>query len=214
MKPFFPYSAILALLIFNNACDSTEPALSEANHVLMLKVDYTTNTFEGGKEFSFSKSSTSFEITNEYREPGDFGSVKLFYSGANEMLFYGEIIWMGSGKILYPTDWSPAEDFKKTPDKNLVYPANGFENVFDKDHLDKAYLPVWLSVQHVLKVRDYLQSNPAQTVKVFLYTPSVGAGNPEEWKWILFLNNWTEYSSDANVKAARNNAAPGKRPWE
>jgi hypothetical protein len=49
------------------------------------------------------------------------------------------------------------------------------------------YNPVWYPVQQLIKVREYLQLNPEQTVKVYLYTPGVGVGDPEKWKWILFL---------------------------
>jgi len=46
-----------------------------------------------------------------------------------------------------------------------------------------------MSVQSLVKVREYLSKNPKTPVKLFLYTPSVGAGNPEDWDWIIFLKN-------------------------
>jgi len=48
--------------------------------VLMLKVDYTTNAFEGGTIFGFPQKTDKFTIENKYVEPGDFGSVKLTQS--------------------------------------------------------------------------------------------------------------------------------------
>ena len=52
-----------------------------------------------------------------------------------------------------------------------------------------SYNEVWTSVQSLVKVRQYLYSNPNASVKLFLYTPSVGIGNPAEWDWIIFMKN-------------------------
>jgi hypothetical protein len=51
------------------------------------------------------------------------------------------------------------------------------------------YLPIWLSIQNKIKVREYLASNPNATVKLFLFSTRVGLGNPVEWDWIIFLKN-------------------------
>ncbi|MDR3236645.1 MAG: hypothetical protein LBT48_08005 [Prevotellaceae bacterium] len=157
------------------------------SNVLLLKVDYTTYTFEGGKELDLDKSSDAFTITNEYLDPGDFGSIKLFYSEIGETLFYGTIIWAGSGEILYPKNWLLAENFDRALTDDYIFPANGFEDVFNPNGAIFDYQKIWGHVQNVIKAREYLKSNPKQVVKLFLYTPSVGSGNPEEWKWIIFL---------------------------
>jgi hypothetical protein len=164
-----------------------EDNTGKENKILLLKVDYTTNTFEGGKELLFAQPAETFTITNKYKEPGDFGSIKLFYSEINETLFYGTIVWMGCGKISYPENWLPAEDFVRTADKNYVFPANGFENIFNPFDNTFDYNIVWGYIQNIIKLREYLQSNPSQKVKLFLYQPSVGVGDPKDWKWILFL---------------------------
>jgi hypothetical protein len=174
------------------ACNNTiEPEAVEGsdsdNQILLLKVDYTTNTFEGGKELFFTQPAETFTITSEYKEPGDFGSIKLFYSEIDEPLFYGTIIWMGCGKILYPENWLPVVDFARTITEDYVFPANGFENVFNSYGNTLDHRIVWGAVQNVIKAREYLQSNPNQKVKLFFYQPSVGMGDPKDWKWIVFL---------------------------
>jgi hypothetical protein len=120
MKAKVLFLVLLASVVISCNSDNSQD-LNPVNAVLMLQVDYTTHTFEGGKEFNFPEQTGTFTITNEYVSPGDFGSIKLFYSELNETLFYGTIIWMGSGKILYPEKWSSADDFKKALEKNLVY---------------------------------------------------------------------------------------------
>jgi hypothetical protein len=157
------------------------------NHVLMLMVDYTANKFEGGNELRFKENHDTFTVTYDYNPPGDFGDIKLFYSEINEMLFYGTVVWMGCGKIEYPEKLLPADSFPVTLQEDYMIPANGFETVFHEDTRDEEYNTVWSSVQNVIKVREYLASNPGQKVKIFFYTPSVGLGNPADWKWILFL---------------------------
>ena len=166
----------------------------DEGNVLMLKVNYLPDefgyhAFEGGYEYSFDNAPNSFTITKEYRSPGDFGHIKLYYSEIDEMLFYGTIVWMGCGKIYYPTYLLPADAFNRVVTKDLVFPANGFENIFPESsyYPEDGYEAIWLSVQGLVKVREYLQANPQQKVKLLLYAPSVGCGDPADWDWILFL---------------------------
>ncbi len=158
------------------------------NKVLMLKVDYTTNTFEGGKEFTFATPTNTFTVTNQYVPPSDFGSIRLNYSEINQQLFFGTIIWMGSGSISYPTDFLPTSSFNIVNTLVAIpYPSSGFENVFNPNNQVFDYNPVWWAIAYREKVILYRASNPNATIKIFLYTPSVGIGNPAEWKWIIML---------------------------
>ena len=157
-------------------------------NVLMLKVDYLTNTFEGGYEFTFDNVPNSFTIRREYISPGDFGYVKFFYYETGDMLFHGSIIWMGEGQIHFPKNLLPASVFDAVDMTDFVTPENGFENImaeFQQNNID--YELIWGHVQNLVKVREYLKANPEQKVKIFLYTPCVGVGNPAHWDWILFL---------------------------
>lgn len=179
---------ILSLMSLLISCNSDSIDIDESvTQVLMLKVDYTTNIFVGGTDFNFSKLNGNFTIVNEYVEPNDFGSVKLIYKELNETLFNGTIHWMGLGKMTYPESLKAADDFEIVSTKDLVYPKNGFENVFNPHNQKYEYYKVWLSVQNLVKVREYLIANPNQKVKLFLYTPSVGAGDPLDWDWIIYL---------------------------
>jgi hypothetical protein len=167
------------------ACTEEETA---AGSVLLLKVDYLTNDFEGGYELEFDNVPSSFNIRREYQSPGDFGYVKYFYAETGALLFHGTIIWRGEGQIEYPENLLPASSFQHLITEDLVYPQNGFEKIGvaePEPNID--YTPIWQSVQGLVKVREYLQANPTQKVKVFLYTPCVGVGDPAHWKWILFL---------------------------
>lgn len=193
MKNLFLSLFLVAGLSLLFSCDSMkdekpEICIFEHSGVLMLVVDYTTNTFEGGKYFVFNQRSEKFTISNEYKEPGDFGYVKLYYSEINQLLFHGEIIWQGSGKMIFPEKLLPAKDFEQVGTDDLRSPKNGYENIFNSNDLsDNFGEKVWGSVQGLVAARTFLGANPEQKVKYFLYTPSVGVGNPKEWKWVIFL---------------------------
>ena len=159
------------------------------NKLLTLKVDFLTNKFEGGKETVYNANTSTFTITNEYYPPTDFGNIKLRYKELNEIIFDGDIIWMGRGEIRYPQNLLPANDFDTTSSNIPIIPTSGFENVFNPYNDSIDYMPIWNSVQKLTKVREYLRTNNNISVKLFLYTPSVGAGNPADWDWIIFLKN-------------------------
>lgn len=159
------------------------------NKVLMLKVDYTTNKFEGGKEFAFTKPASAFTISYQYQPPGDFGNIKLIYKELNETLFDGTIIWAGLGKMKFPESLLPPNEFDAVITDDFVSPANGFQNVFNPNNETYDYTRVWMSIQYLVKAREYLKSNPNQIVKIFLYTPGVGIGNPTDCSWIIYLKN-------------------------
>jgi hypothetical protein len=180
--------AILLSLValFSVSCEKDKQN-SYVSSVLMLTVDYTTNTFTGGKELVFSEKSETFTISYEYAPPGDFGHIKLFFEEINEMLFYGTIHWMGLGRMEFPQNLLEANQFKTVMTEDYVLPKNGFEEVFSQFEMSFDYELIWGKVEHLVKVREYLRSNPEQVVKLFFYTPSVGVGNPEDWYWVIFL---------------------------
>lgn len=157
------------------------------NQILMLKVDYTTNAFQGGTILGFSKKSESFSITNEYVEPGDFGSVKLIYKELNQTIFSGSIIWMGLGEMTFPEKLVSPDKFKSVPTYDFIMPKNGYEDIFNPGNIELKYEKAWGAVQGLVKTREFLTANPNQKAKMFLYTPSVGMGDPKDWYWIIYL---------------------------
>ena len=181
------------MISFLISCEKNrEPEIENTtNKVVLLKVDFLTNVFEGGKELNFSPS-CSFTISSTFYPPGDFGSVQLFYSELNEMLFDGTIIWMGTGQISYPSI-DTASSFSTT--NNSIHIPN--TNLFEKVMYDQnAYYPdtisysgIWNAISNLEIVEEYRNSNPNGKVNLFLYTPSVGDGNPAEWDWFVILKN-------------------------
>ncbi|WP_026705311.1 hypothetical protein [Flavobacterium soli] len=184
---------LFAFLLLLGSCATDDPGesfpLPQENHVLLLKVDYTTNVFEGGKELSFADTTATFTVETEYQTPSDFGGIQLYYQELDEKIFDGTIHWMGLGAISYPENFDPADSFEVVLTEDFVFPTEGFENVFNPDNQTYDYQIVWSSVQSLVKVRQYLLSNPDAKARIFLYTPSVGIGNQAEWDWIIILKN-------------------------
>ena len=178
--------------------DSVTFASSYATtNVLMLMVDFTTNAFESGYEFIFDKPAETFTISPLYQSPGDFGGIELYFSEIGKLLFSGTIFWMGDGAIQYPKPekWLPSKDFDATIALNYVFPKNGFEEVLNDNygegyfkHLDETEIEaIWGAVQPLVKAREYIEENPEQKVKMYLYTPTVGDTDWAVAKWIVFL---------------------------
>lgn len=177
----------LVVLICHSCSNNDDFTITDnSNKVLLLKVDYETNTFEGGKEFEFNTPANGMTLTTEYLTPADFGSIKLSYQEISETIFMGTIEWNGLGQMNYPSTLLLANQFESVSTTDVVYPI-GFENVFNPNNTTYEYNSVWIAVQKLVKVRQYLISNPNATVKIFLYTPSVGYGNPADWDWIIFM---------------------------
>lgn len=174
-------------------CSSNDSNIDESDNpkkILLLLVDYTTNIFEGGAEIVLEKQSDSFTIQSVYKEPSDFGNIKLFYKELNQLLFDGDIIWMGKGEISFPSPLLMATDFERTLTTDFIAPREGFESIIINANFDLPdYSMAWASAQSVVLARNYLHSNPDQKVKTFFYQPSVGDGDPLYWKWIFILKS-------------------------
>ncbi|MCP1995279.1 hypothetical protein [Flavobacterium sp. HSC-61S13] len=185
-------SAILCIIIASscNSTDSDTTPPDTPKKVMLLFVDYTTHNFEGGIEITLSKPSETFKIKSVYKEPSDFGNIKLFYQEIDQLLFDGDIIWMGKGEITFPSPRLAAEDFERTLTADFITPKEGFESITINPNFEPIeHSRAWASVQSLLLARSYLQSNPSQKIKVFLYQPSAGDGDEQDWKFIFILKN-------------------------
>lgn len=189
----------LCLTVMACSDDNSNPVNEEnpqaGNKVILLKVDATTFAFEGGKELTFDDAST-FTISHEYNLPGDFGSIKLKYEELNAPIFDGDIHWMGLGGMNYPEAIDPVSSFEPIttavpiPDASLreLVLYDEFVPVEDWPYAAN-YEVLWGAVDNLEIVKEYREANPNAKVHFFLYTPSVGGGNPAEWDWFIILKN-------------------------
>ncbi len=161
-----------------------------ANQVLLLRIDFLTHTFEAGKVLSFAPAN-SFTIASEYQAPGDFGGVTLRYAETGQLLFSGTIHWMGLGQMSFPGQMLPPAAFQTTgnavPMPGLIGTVQYAPFAYYPDPVP--YADIWNAIGNLRIVAQFRACNPHAAVHVFLYTPSVGVGNPADWDYLVMLKN-------------------------
>ncbi|MFT3795056.1 hypothetical protein [Flavobacterium sp.] len=158
------------------------------NKALLLKVDYLTQSFEGGKELVFPNN-PNFNLTWAYNPPIDFGSVTLVYADEGQPIFEGTIVWMGLGAMSYPQSLVPASSF--AIGGALPMPNNNAFLFLDysQTNFTVPYAAIWDAIKNLQIVAQYRVSNPNAPIRIFVYTPSVGVGNPADWDYFVLLKN-------------------------
>ena len=200
----------LAILAFSCEKDPIAPDISEPDpveidipgcdsNILIMKVDYQTFQYEGYTTVnvdSVSDFSDTIPFLATYCPPGDFGYIKLFYENPNHLLFYGSIIWSGCGNLYFPTS------FMELPAQTTGLPFPGNDKIclidytgaqqslpWDSGIVDETMMEnVWVTISKQPEFLHYY-SKTSKKVAVFLYTPSVGGGNPADWDFIIFVMN-------------------------
>lgn len=193
MKKILP---ILASTLVFASCTNNENTLTEnnaadqPNAAVLLKVDLTTNTFEGGQNVELPGDAV-LNLVPQYVSPGDIGSITLKTLQSNTTVFSGGIHWAGKGEISFPQTFLTASDYAVS---GTEAPLPG---VSDIDFITYAEMPefvngtdyaeVWDAIDNLEVVKQSRLNHPDEKVHIMLYTPSVGVGNPEEWEWIVVL---------------------------
>ena len=198
----------LAFLAFSCEKEPVEPDTPEPNpieidipgadsNILIMKVDYQTFQYEGYTTVnvdSTNDSSDTIPFMTEYYPPIDFGYIKLFYENPSHLLFYGNIFWMGLGQLFFPTS------FIELPAQTAGLPYPGNDKICLIDQMGaQAPLSWWNDIGGETTIENiwetiskqpefqYYYSKTNKKVAVYLYTPSLGPGNPADWDFIIFV---------------------------
>lgn len=187
------YMQIINHLAGQPSNDFTESDLQETDlqkHILISKVDYLTFRYKGFYALNVTdKLNTGNEIpfVSEYHAPADFGYIKLFYRNTDNLLMDGTIIWAGCGELNFPDTFRAGLPM----DNGLPYPGQSrisfindgghYETVTDERDLQY----IWQSVSRQKEFQHYY-GNSSKKVAVYLYTPSVGIGNPADAYYLVF----------------------------
>jgi hypothetical protein len=161
-------------------------------NLAVLVLDYVSYEFERGALDYYprcrgcDRDSLPFEV--EFVDPGDFGSIAFLYTETGDTLLFGTIVWAGTGGLIVPDDFLPAERFGE-----LGVPA---PDPADREYF-VIYSPVdtaefearadtaWTHVRRLDIVWDFAAED--YQVGFYLYTPSVGVFAPTAARWIVFL---------------------------
>jgi len=190
MKKILFFLVLIPLIIFSGCddCDCNDDCNQSKNRVLMLKVNSTTYDFEGGIEYRFDQKTDSFTLDLLYDWDTLSGTFSIIYRELNETLLAGSIQYFDLGEIFTPLTLNAPEYFETVETEDIVFPTNGFTNVSSPPNGNYEYFNVWLSIQNLQKVRQFLRSNPDQQVKFFLYRPNVSYGNYIS-HYFIFIQN-------------------------
>lgn len=159
-------------------------------HILISKIDYLTFRNRGFYALNVSKKlekGIEIPFVADYRTPGDFGYIKLYYHNTNNLLLDGTIIWNGCGKLSFP------ERFRAgyLLEKGLPFPGldrigfindNGeYTSTTDETELRN----IWQTLSKQKEFQHYF-GNSTKKVAIYLYTPSVGMSNPYDAYYLVF----------------------------
>lgn len=194
----YPHQNSVYMQIINSRAgqpsnDFTESDLQETDlqkHILISKVDYLTFRHKGFYALNVTDkldSGNEIPFVPQYQAPGDFGYIKLFYRNTDNLLMDGTIIWNGCGELNFPDSFRAGLPM----DNGLPYPGqdriafinNGGQYETVTDERDLQY--IWQSVSRQKEFQHYYE-NSSKKVAVYLYTPSVGIGNPADAYYLVF----------------------------
>jgi hypothetical protein len=187
MKKIILCLAFAGLVSCSKKDDDRMHCTEPDNSILLLKVDYLTYTFEGGATINLSGPTDvgdSLPIHIAFRQPGDFGNLSLFYQPTNDTLFNGDIIWMGKGTIAFPQSFAAATNYPVHAVAEPMPDTNRFQKIFSVSNLD--YSRLWAAINKLQATSCYLDAG--KKIGIFLYTPSVGVGNPADWDWFVMMS--------------------------
>lgn len=159
-------------------------------HILISKVDYLTFCYKGFYALNVTdklNSGREIPFVADYQSPGDFGYIKLFYRNTNNLLMDGTIIWSGCGELNFPESFRAGQRLSNV----LPYPGQSriafineeghYTTVSDDTELQR----IWHTLSRQKEFRHYF-GNTSKKVAVYLYTPSVGVGNPADAYYLVF----------------------------
>ncbi len=187
------YMQIINHLAGQPSNDFTESDLQQqdlSKHILISKVDYLTFRYKGFYALKVTdKLNKGDEIpfVSDYHAPSDFGYIKLYYRNTDNLLMDGSIVWSGCGALTFPDHFRAGLPM----DAGLPYPGQSrfayindgghYETVTDEEELKY----IWKSVSKQKEFQHYY-ANSSKKVAVYLYTPSVGVGDPADAYYLVF----------------------------
>lgn len=126
-------------------------------------------------------------FVSDYHAPSDFGYIKLYYRNTDNLLMDGSIVWSGCGALTFPDHFRAGLPI----DAGLPYPGQSlFAYINDGGHYetvtdDEELKYIWKSVSKQKEFQHYY-ANSSKKVAVYLYTPSVGVGDPADAYYLVF----------------------------
>ncbi len=177
-----------SIFFLTSAChwDQDEDKIAD-NKVLILKFSHDTNDFIEGKEYKSFNKTDQFTITVSKETTPDEIITNVTYIETNALLLKTSTLRLPEkGKIIIPQDFSNATAFERVETNDFVTPQNGYEEVEAYILNESHFIDLWAKIQSLVKVREYLKSNPNQQIQVFFHQHSIESS---QGNWIFILKN-------------------------
>jgi len=187
----------ISLFLFTlSSCseDDDGTPLPSTPSALLLQIDYQTMAFEGGFRFNNiaydqSVGQDSFPAEVVYTPPGDFGDLTIRLMPPNQApdtLFFGTIVWSGTGAVQQPTPLVPANDFTET---DAIVPIGSVDAFNLNPYQDPDSISVEVLYNQVSQLTEVanILAQPGSRMAWFWYPRSVGVGEPAEWDYYLIV---------------------------
>lgn len=211
MRKTYLNTVFLVLLAFcsqmmaqgqKNRMDPDSLIKKDSMNFAVLVLDFLSYTFEKASISYYplcsgcDRDSLPFRI--QYKPPGDFGDIRFYYTGNDELLFGATIIWDGAGSIYQPAKFRDAAEFPIGPVQVALPPSRQyFDNTltpwpYSKENYIARAETAWTAIQNLQIVNEFA-SGPLR-VGFYAWPPSVGVFCPFCAKWIIFLYSGNDFS--------------------
>lgn len=173
------------------SCGSDDSTVEEASELVLYKIDYTTEAFEGGVTLSLRRIAGGFynDIPLEVdKEPADMtndGSIAIIYQPTLDQVFQASLALNGESDIFFPT-FIEAGNFLNL-ETSVPFPTGTQVQSVDGDHSQVPISSIWESIAQ-LGLTEFMVREDTQ-LGLFLYQPSEDAAFSANWDWILMLYN-------------------------
>ena len=175
--------------------DFTESDLKESDlkkDILISKVDYMTFQYKGFYALNVSGKTNDGElipIISEYKSPGDFGFIKLYYRDTGNLLLDGTIVWSGCGQLAFPESFRAGllQIQESSPFPGTKYFSRlGEDGQYAETVNEWEMKHIWQSVSYQKEFQHYF-GNSTKKAAVYLYAPSVGMFDPYAAYYLVFV---------------------------
>lgn len=178
-----------SMFILTSAChwDQDEDKIAD-NKVLILKFSDDTNDFIKAKEYKSFHKTDQFSLTvSKETNPNEI-ITNITYTETNALILKAStLLSPEKGKIIIPQDFSNADTFARVETNDFVSPKNGYKTLESYNLDESHFIEMWTKIQSLVKVREYLNSNPNQQIQVFFHQHSIE--NNTDGNWIFILKN-------------------------
>jgi len=188
-KLYLMVVGFFSIFFLTSAChwDQDEDKIAD-NKVLVLKFSDDTDDFIKGKEYRSFNKTDEFTLNVTKESNANEVITNITYAQTNALVLKTSTVPLpAKGQILIPEDFISEHSFARVETNDFVAPKNGYKELESYNLEESHFIEMWTKIQSLVKVREYLRSNPEQQIQIFFHQHSIE--NNTEGNWIFILKN-------------------------